>query len=111
MKVAIVGSRTVLVNDIEVFVPEGTTEIVSGGAVGVDSCARDYAKSVGLPYTEFQPDYPRYGRAAPIKRNDIIVDYADLVIALWDGTSRGTKYVIDLCKRIRKPLRMYILRK
>lgn len=107
MKVAIIGSRTLKITDMEAFVPEETTEIVSGGALGVDTCARKFAEESGLLYTEFLPEYDRYGRAAPIRRNDQIIDYADLVIALWDGISRGTKYVIDRCQAVGKPLRAY----
>ncbi len=46
MKIAVVGSRNVVVKNIEQYVSE-CDEIVSGGAVGVDSCAADYAKKIG----------------------------------------------------------------
>lgn len=98
MKVAVIGSRGLNINDIGKYLPEGTTEIVSGGARGIDTCAREYALSHGLKLTEFLPDYERYCRGAPLRRNLLIIDYADIVIALWDGVSRGTKYVIDHCK-------------
>ena len=107
MKVAVIGSRGLTINDLGKYLPEGTTEIVSGGARGVDTCAKEYAQANGLAYTEFLPDYDRYGRAAPIRRNDLIVNHADLVLAFWDGTSRGTGYVIDYCKRVGKPVRLY----
>ena len=45
------------------------TEIVSGGAKGVDSLAREYAERKGIKLTEFIPEYKSYGRAAPIVRN------------------------------------------
>lgn len=63
MKIAIVGSRDVIVDDIERYVTN-EDEIVSGGAVGVDRCAAEYAKQNGLTLTEFLPQYARYGRAA-----------------------------------------------
>ena len=47
----------------------------------------------------FLPEYSRYGRGAPLKRNPQIIEYADVVIAFWDGKSKGTKYVIDNCKK------------
>ena len=90
MKVAVIGSRGLKVEKLERFLPEETTEIISGGAKGIDTCAREYALANGLKLTEFLPDYFRYGRAAPLKRNITIIENADLVLAFWDGTSRGT---------------------
>lgn len=107
MKVAIIGSRNLGVIGLGEFLPENVTEIVSGGAKGVDTCAREYAQAHGIKLTEFLPDYTRYGRGAPLKRNLEIISYADLVLAFWDGTSHGTKYVIDNCKRQGVPIRVY----
>ena len=97
MKLAIVGSRR-LTADPSGYVPQGVTEIVSGGANGVDQCAKAYAQAHGLKLTEFLPAYARYGQAAPLRRNEEIVQYADAVLAFWDGESTGTKHVIELCK-------------
>ena len=99
MKVAVIGSRGLTVNDLGKYLPKDTTEIVSGGAKGIDTCARDYALSHDLKLTEILPEYSRYGRGAPLKRNLQIIEYADVVIAFWDGKSKGTKYVIDNCKK------------
>lgn len=99
MKVAVIGSRGLKVEKLERFLPEETTEIISGGAKGIDTCAREYALANGLKLTEFLPDYSRYGRAAPLKRNITIIENADLVLAFWDGISHGTKYVIEQCKK------------
>ena len=102
MKVAVVGSRSILKTDIGMYISDGD-EIVSGGAVGIDSCAAEYAKRNGLKLTVFLPQYERYGRAAPIVRNKKIVDYADKVIALWDGKSKGTLSVIKYAEKVGKP--------
>ncbi len=99
MKVAVIGSRNLSVPDLTPYLPEGTTEIVSGGAKGIDTCARDYALAHALRLTEFLPDYTRYGRGAPLRRNISIIEYADCVLAFWDGRSRGTQYVIDQCTK------------
>ena len=56
MKLAIVGSRNLTVENLDAYLPEGVTEIVSGGARGVDACARMYAQAHGIPITEFLPD-------------------------------------------------------
>ena len=58
--------------------------------------------------TEYLPEYARYGRTAPLKRNITIIENADLVLAFWDGASRGTKYVIDNCKKRNIPVKIYM---
>lgn len=102
MKVAVIGSRSVFATDIGMYISDGD-EIVSGGAVGIDSCAAEYAKKNGLKLTVFLPRYERYGRAAPIVRNKMIVDYADKIVAFWDGKSRGTLSVIKYAEKTGKP--------
>ena len=108
MKIAVVGSRNLVVNDLEKYLPNNVTEIVSGGARGIDTCAREYAIAKGLKLTEFLPEYSRYGRGAPLKRNLQIINYADCVLAFWNGQSRGTKFVIEHCKAQGKPIRIYL---
>ena len=110
MKIAIIGSRGLSVDDLGQYLPEDCTEIVSGGARGVDLSARYYAQSHGIPLTEFLPEYNTYGNKAPLVRNRLIVDYADVVYAFWDGKSRGTKYVIEYAKKCGKPTRIFTLR-
>lgn len=107
MRVAVIGSRGLTVSDLERYLPKETTEIVSGGAKGIDSCAREYALSHNMRLTEFLPEYDKYGRAAPLKRNITIIQNADLVLAFWDGVSRGTKYVIDNCRKRNIPVTVY----
>ena len=109
MKVAVVGSRSLNVPDLQKYLPHQLTEIVSGGAAGVDRCAREYAQQNQIPLTEFLPQYDRYRRAAPIKRNEQLVAYADCVIAFWDGQSKGTLSSIQYALRAHKELHVYIL--
>ena len=108
MKIAIVGSRTVTDIALDGVIPTDCTEIVSGGARGADSEAAAWARSHGVPLVEFLPDYERYGRAAPIKRNEEIAKYADELIAFWDGHSRGTKSTIDFFKKAGKKVTVFI---
>ena len=109
MKVAVIGSRGLSVSDLGRYLPENTTEIVSGGAKGVDTSAREYALSHGIKLTEFLPEYTRFGRSAPLKRNITIIEYSDIVLAFWDGKSRGTKFVIDNCRKLGVEVRVYVI--
>ena len=60
MKIAVIGSRGLKVNNLEKYLPCDVTEIVSGGARGIDTCAREYALANGLKLTEFLPVYDKY---------------------------------------------------
>lgn len=108
MRVAVIGSRSLVVCDLGAYLPKDTTQIISGGATGIDTCAKEYALSHGIEYVEFLPDYSHYGRSAPLKRNHSIVENAELVLAFWDGKSHGTKYTIGLCRQKGIPVRIFI---
>ena len=108
MKVAVIGSRGITISDLGKYLPPETTEIVSGGAKGVDTSAREYALARGIRLTEFLPEYDKYGRGAPLKRNITIIEHADVVLAFWDGKSRGTKFVIDNCKQMGVPVKVFV---
>ena len=107
MRVAIIGSRSIRAVNLEHFVPPEATVILSGGAEGVDQLAAAYAKRHNLPLTEFLPDYPHFGRSAPLVRNRQIVEHADLVLAFWDGRSRGTRYTVRYAKAMGVPVRVF----
>ena len=114
MKTAIVGSRSI---DHEFYafvaehVPDGASEIISGGAAGADRLAERYAAEHNLKMTVIRPDYGAYDRRAPLIRNGQIVDAADYVLVFWDGRSRGSLHVIMTCIRKNKPYRVFLIRK
>ena len=113
MKVAVIGSRSAdhsVAPLILKNLPDDTTEIVSGGASGVDAMAEQVAHSLSLPLRVFSPDYKTFGKMAPLQRNRQIIDYADLVLAFWDGTSRGTAFVVAECVKCGKPVRVLPLK-
>lgn len=109
MKIAVVGSRGVLVDDETLlqYLSEGD-EVVSGGAEGVDRCAAECAKKHGLCLVELLPCYERYGRAPPIVRNKELVDYADRVVVFWDGRSRGAHSVIRYAQKTGKDIEVIL---
>ena len=77
--------------------------IVSGGASGTDTLAARYAIEHKVPLIEHIPNWDRYGKSAAMLRNAYIVRDSDLVIAFWDGQSRGTANTIARCKDAAKP--------
>ena len=68
---------------------------------------KEYAFAHQIKLTEFLPEYKKYKKGAPLKRNLQIIDYSDLVIAFWTGRSSGTKHIIDRCKKINKKIIVY----
>lgn len=94
MKVLICGSRTISDSAVvlKAVAQSGIrpTHIISGGARGVDRLASQYAASHGIEFTEYLANWNKYGKRAGFVRNYVMVGAAEAVIAVWDGTSRGT---------------------
>ena len=74
-------------------------EIVNGTCRGADKLGEQYAKEKRLKIKRFPANWNKYGKAAGPKRNQQMANYADALIAFWDGKSRGTKNMIDLAKQ------------
>lgn len=98
MRVIIAGSRdisnyTLLQEAITSsgFIP---TEVISGGAYGVDRLGEQYAKTNNLTLSVFRADWELFGKSAGPIRNKQMAQYAQALIALWDGVSRGTHDMI-----------------
>ncbi|AGO48572.1 GTP-binding domain [Cellulophaga phage phi18:3] len=70
-------------------------EVVSGTCKGVDLLGERYAKEKDYPVKQFPADWSKGKSAGPI-RNKQMAEYADGLIAFWDGKSKGTKNMIDL---------------
>lgn len=110
MRVIIAGSRSI--NDMKkvynAIDASGfyLSEIVSGGARGVDTLAIVLADDKKIPCKVFPAEWKRYGKSAGYKRNLVMGDYANALIAIWDGESKGTKHMIDIAKK--KGLEVYV---
>ena len=90
--------------DLSPYVSGDVDTIISGGARGVDSLAEKYADFHHLSKYIIRPRYDLYGRAAPLKRNELIVDMADAVLVIWDGKSKGTQYTLQYAEKKNKPI-------
>ena len=87
MKLLIVGSRSIKDFDLTPHIPNETSLIISGGAIGVDTLAEKYADNHSISKIIIKQQYNIYGRGAPIKRNEEMVDMADEILVIWDGVS------------------------
>ncbi len=111
MKLAIVGGRDfddydLLQSTLRLFNrhPKDFPEtIISGGAKGADSLALRFAGERSLTVRIFPAEWSKYGKSAGFLRNQTIVDNCDMVLAFWDGVSRGTADTIEKAKRVMKP--------
>lgn len=103
MKVIIAGSRGITNLSIVKQVIESSgfliKEVVCGGARGVDSLGKEWAGNK-IPVKLFLPDWDTYGNSAGYRRNIEMAKYADALIAIWDGTSKGTMHMIDIARNL-----------
>jgi predicted Rossmann fold nucleotide-binding protein DprA/Smf involved in DNA uptake len=86
-------------------------KIISGGAYGVDTFAKKFAKEFNISFQAYLPDWNKLGRSAGMVRNRLIVKNSDRVIAFWDGESKGTKNSIALAIKYNKDLNIFIFPK
>ena len=92
MKLAIIGSRNLTIDNLDDYIPWDVDEIITGGAKGIDACAMEYANVRGIKLTVLKPNYPKYKKGAPLMRNEEIINRCDCFIAFWDGSSKGTRH-------------------
>jgi hypothetical protein len=113
LRVAVVGSRSwkdkfIIFRHLSCIQEHyfGTVDftLVSGGASGADSMGAKAADHLGWSIEIHLPDWKKYGKAAGHVRNELIIKDADLVLAYWDGLSRGTEGSINIAKKLGKEL-------
>lgn len=94
------------------------TEVVSGGANGIDKMGENWAQAPlwDLPgrsfpkLTVFEAEWEKYGsRAGPI-RNNKMAAYADCLLLIWDGKSSGSQHMKNAMLKLGKPVYEVILR-
>jgi len=106
MKVIIAGGRNFRDYDKlrescdNILVNQKEVEIVSGTAAGADTLGERYAQEKGYEVKKFPAQWDLYGKSAGYKRNQQMAEYADGLIAFWDGNSKGTKHMIDIANKM-----------
>ncbi len=111
MKIAIIGSREGcedgdVMPHLNRFYDHRNPKknsFISGGARGVDTIAKKYAQTLGMEMEVIRP-VEGSNKMNYLYRNIEIITKADLIIAFWDGKSRGTKFVIDYAKARNKQI-------
>lgn len=83
-------------------------EVVCGEARGADGLGKRYAIEHNLTVHRFPADWNTHGKSAGYIRNKQMAEFADGLIAFWDGSSRGTRHMIDLATK--KGLKIAVVR-
>lgn len=84
------------------------TEVVSGTAHGIDRAGEAWSRLVEVPLTQFPANWDKFGKSAGYIRNKQMAEYADALIAVWDGVSKGTHHMIKSAEE--NGLQIYIHR-
>ena len=112
-RIIVAGSRnykdyrrisSVLSEFIRKFSEDGIRpEFISGGCRGVDTLAERFCKLHNYPIKVFNADWATYGKRAGYLRNKQMAEYVaednGMLIAFWDGESKGTKMMVDLAMK------------
>lgn len=116
MKLIIAGGRTLSVSpqfiqEIIHLLKIRHSEIVSGGAKGIDDCGETFADYIFNPIKRFPADWEKHGKAAGPIRNREMANYSDCLLLIWDGESRGSKNMKEEMLKLNKPVYEVILKK
>ena len=106
MKTVVAGSRNLTDKNLVFGCIEKSkvaiTELVSGGAQGVDLLGEAYALEKDIQVIPFWADWRRHGKAAGPIRNKKMAEYAEAAIIIWDGKSAGARNMIENMRSIGK---------
>lgn len=114
MKLIIAGSRTIKLDydELRTILKEKlgndwmfiVSEIVSGNAAGVDESGDDFAKNAYIKLTRFPAQWVKYGKSAGPRRNLQMAEYADMLLLIWDGKSKGSANMKARMEGLGKPV-------
>lgn len=118
MNLIIAGSRTLSPDPKSIYeclyylhkCPFLIEQVVSGGASGVDKYAEYFAKEYKLDIKIFKADWVTHGKAAGPIRNKQMAEYADALLLIWDGESRGSANMKKEMLKLNKPIYEVIIK-
>ena len=99
--------RTVILKAVSKF-SEAPTEIVSGHSGVVDRAGEDYALFREIPCRRF-PYKSEYGKAGGPIRNQEMAEYADALLLIWDGKSKGSRSMLREARKAKLPIGQVVL--
>lgn len=119
MKLIIAGSRTIQLSPDQIKDiiclhgghPTDVDEVVSGNANGIDYSGEIFADQYSIPVKEFPADWDAYGKGAGHIRNTQMANYADALLLIWDGESKGSANMKYQMNQLGKPIYEVILKK
>lgn len=110
MRICIAGSRSF--NDVDMVIevfefleskgfipPQSHWTFLSGMARGADRIGYELAIANEIPVMKFPADWDMHGGSAGYIRNAEMAVHTDVLVAFWDGESRGTKHMIETCTK------------
>ncbi len=109
MKLIIAGGRNIRAtsSQIEALIRSlnisEISEVVSGGAKGIDSYGEDFAKSNNIPIKQFLPNWDLGLKAGPLRNRDMAL-YGDALLLIWDGKSKGSASMKREMQKLGKPI-------
>lgn len=107
MKVAIMSIPNLEMIDIAPFIPRGATELLIGHIRSILHPATEYAKSHGLPFRIYKPDYRRFRSAAPVICYRQMIREADWLIAFGSEEEQEISYMAKYARDLRKVVHVY----
>lgn len=81
--------------------------VISGTARGADQLGERYAQEKGYDLIRIPADWHKFGKSAGYKRNYQMAEMADAVAIFWDGQSKGSKHMFNICNEIPTTCRLY----
>ncbi len=103
VSVLVIGSRSISAFDLSSCIPGDCGRILCYKEKGIGSVAEQYARHHGICAETAEPDR---GQDEISEQDVLMVSMADLVVAVWDGKSRGIKEIADYARRIGKSVKV-----
>lgn len=106
LTVVVTGSRDwsngTRINDAMrwLYEQDPSVTIIHGTARGADTICAEWADTYGFEVVAMPAEWDKYGKSAGFRRNSAMLDLnPDMVIAFWDGSSKGTLHTITEAKK------------